>query len=82
MMLVQQSPLNRWLGLISLFLSPSSFQTHSDNRKQVPTLSGQFRHSLDALMKALSACQPFFVRCFKPNNAKKSKVKEQPLQYR
>uniref|UniRef100_A0A3Q2YWP2 Unconventional myosin-VIIa-like n=1 Tax=Hippocampus comes TaxID=109280 RepID=A0A3Q2YWP2_HIPCM len=47
-------------------------QSPADNRKQVPTLSGQFRQSLDALMKALSVCQPYFIRCFKPNNNKQS----------
>uniref|UniRef100_A0A8D3D1Y2 Myosin VIIBb n=1 Tax=Scophthalmus maximus TaxID=52904 RepID=A0A8D3D1Y2_SCOMX len=51
-------------------LSTNGAQT--DKRKPVPTLSGQFRQSLDSLMKALSTCQPFFVRCFKPNSDKQS----------
>lgn len=54
----------------------SSVQAQGDNRKQVPTLSGQFRQSLDSLMKTLSACHPFFIRCFKPNNDKRSEVND------
>ena len=46
----------------------------SETRKRAPTLSAQFKKSLDALMRTLSACQPFFVRCIKPNELKKSKV--------
>jgi myosin-7 len=46
----------------------------SETRKRAPTLSAQFKKSLDALMRTLSACQPFFVRCIKPNEVKKSKV--------
>ncbi|XP_078472873.1 unconventional myosin-VIIa isoform X2 [Lampetra planeri] len=35
------------------------------------TLSGQFRKSLEELMKALGLCQPWFIRCIKPNDVKK-----------
>lgn len=51
-------------------------QGPADNAKQVPTLSGQFRQSLDSLMKALSDCQPFFVRCIKPNDKRQPKVND------
>lgn len=51
-------------------------QGPADNSKQVPTLSGQFRQSLDSLMKALSDCQPFFVRCIKPNDQRQPKVND------
>ena len=46
-----------------------------DTRKRSPTLGTQFKKSLDLLMRTLSACHPFFVRCVKPNDYKKPMVR-------
>lgn len=46
----------------------------AETRKRSPTLGAQFKKSLEQLMRTLSACQPFFVRCVKPNELKKPHV--------
>uniref|UniRef100_A0A8C5CYU8 Myosin VIIBa n=1 Tax=Gadus morhua TaxID=8049 RepID=A0A8C5CYU8_GADMO len=47
--------------------------------KRSPTLIGQFRKSLEALMKALAACQPYFIRCIKPNDLKQPEFFDRDL---
>ncbi|XP_061861375.1 unconventional myosin-VIIb [Colius striatus] len=42
-----------------------------DTTKRLSTLGGQFKQSLEKLMKILEQCQPYFVRCIKPNEYKK-----------
>ncbi|XP_004694932.1 PREDICTED: unconventional myosin-VIIb [Condylura cristata] len=43
----------------------------SESNKRPPTLAAQFKKSLDQLMKILNNCQPYFIRCIKPNEYKK-----------
>ncbi|XP_054579020.1 unconventional myosin-VIIb isoform X2 [Eptesicus fuscus] len=58
-------------GTIRLGQARSQVLKSADSSRQPATLAGQFKQSLDQLMKILTGCQPSFIRCIKPNEHKK-----------
>ncbi|KAM5280234.1 unconventional myosin-VIIb [Ctenodactylus gundi] len=58
-------------GTIRQAKAGSQLFKSADSTKRPPTLAGQFKQSLEQLMKILSSCQPYFIRCIKPNEYKK-----------
>eukprot|EP00118_Oscarella_pearsei_P013161 m.102210 g.102210 ORF g.102210 m.102210 type:complete len:2208 (+) comp37156_c0_seq4:160-6783(+) len=63
--------------LKTVFKSEKAMST--ETRRKSPTLGAQFKKSLDLLMNTLGACQPFFVRCIKPNELKKANLFDRSL---
>lgn len=63
LMALVQSSKNKFLKLLFY----KDLKAGIDSRKRQGTLCEQFKKSLDSLMRNLSKCQPFFIRCLKPN---------------
>jgi myosin-7 len=58
-------------GTIRRAKDESQLFKYTDSTKRPSTLAGQFKQSLEQLMKILTNCQPYFIRCIKPNEYKK-----------
>ncbi|XP_029790630.1 unconventional myosin-VIIb [Suricata suricatta] len=68
---LESAETKRGHGTIISAKSGSRLFKSTDSSKQPSTLAGQFKKSLDQLMKILTGCQPYFIRCIKPNEYKK-----------
>ncbi|XP_075385260.1 unconventional myosin-VIIb [Tenrec ecaudatus] len=58
-------------GTINKAKGRDQFFKSAESTKRPSTLAGQFKKSLDQLMRILATCQPYFIRCIKPNEYKK-----------
>ncbi|XP_021250654.1 unconventional myosin-VIIb [Numida meleagris] len=67
---VETTPTSMGRGTIRHLGSDQAYKG-LDTTKRFSTLGGQFKQSLEKLMKILGQCQPYFIRCIKPNDYKK-----------
>ena len=56
--------------------APNPKEKDGPNRIQTDSLSKQFKKQLDELLKMLSASNPRYVKCIKPNSIKKPRIFE------
>ncbi|XP_012269099.2 myosin-VIIa-like isoform X2 [Athalia rosae] len=68
--MIQLVSISKNAFLKSLFTDELS-EGERDGKKRWPTLSSEFRSSLELLMRTLGSCHPYFVRCIKPNEEKR-----------
>eukprot|EP00013_Stygamoeba_regulata_P028858 CAMPEP_0177646796 /NCGR_PEP_ID=MMETSP0447-20121125/9957_1 /TAXON_ID=0 /ORGANISM="Stygamoeba regulata, Strain BSH-02190019" /LENGTH=1048 /DNA_ID=CAMNT_0019149337 /DNA_START=284 /DNA_END=3426 /DNA_ORIENTATION=- len=68
--LIQAMQVSTWGFLRSLF--PESTDTGHTQKKRPTTAGFKIKTSAGELMKALSACQPHYIRCIKPNENKRA----------
>lgn len=59
-------------GLPSLVGALEGRREAAEANKRPATAGAQFRASVNALVEVLTSCQPHYIRCIKPNDAKKA----------
>ena len=64
------------------YLFQKDLKAANTRQKRGKTILQQFKKSLEELMSTLESCEPFFVRCIKPNETKKSGNFDRQLVYR
>ena len=64
------------------FLFAKDIKGKGQTQKRGKSILQQFKKSLDELMGTLESCEPFFVRCIKPNEFKQEKGFDRELVHR